>query len=130
MTLKSKLVVLLKALKNYRNKIVALRQENQALRDELRLSQERCKLLTEEKDALKMFEPLLTPELSTLIAEAEEQSTLVNETIREMDTDAAPDLDAGDRLLLSEFYHDPTSLIPAESEAADAEAPVGEPIVA
>ena len=114
MTLKSKIIPLLKTLKDYKQAIATLQQENQtlqqekqALQEDLAATQETCKILTTQNEALKVLEPLLTAEMTNLLTEATEQAALVNETIAEIDSNGDPDLSAEEKELLSMFYADP-----------------------
>ncbi|MEM9215081.1 MAG: hypothetical protein AAGD25_12130 [Cyanobacteria bacterium P01_F01_bin.150] len=107
MTLKEKVVPLLKTLKSYQQAIVTLQSEKQVLQQKLQGTQEECKVLAAKNDSLKVLEPLLKDEVITLLADATEQAALVKETISEMDSNHAPDLNEDEKSLLSIFYSDP-----------------------
>lgn len=107
MTLKGKVVPLLKALKNYQQAIATLQSENRALKQELAGTQEECKTLAAKNDALKALEPLLSAEMASLLANASEQASLVQETMDEMDANKDPDLSEEEKDLLAVFYNDP-----------------------
>ena len=107
MTLKEKVVPLLKALKTYQQAIATLQTENKSLQQQLVSTREECKTLTAKNEALKALEPLLSAEMMALLSNAEEQAALVQETLAEMDTDSAPDLSDDEKNLLTVFYNDP-----------------------
>jgi predicted nucleic acid-binding Zn-ribbon protein len=96
MTLKSKVVPLLKALKAYKQLTQKLQQENHDLQTEI-------SSLEKKYEALKALEALVTPEMEAELAEAEEQMEIVEETIQEMEADSSPDLTPEDKELLSQY---------------------------
>ena len=100
MTLKSKVVQILKLLKSYKEAVDQLNQKNQALEQELQS-------LTAKYEDLKILECLLEPEFLTLLDEVEEQMELVDETLKEMEDDRDPDLDDLDKELLTEYQTTP-----------------------
>ena len=100
MTLKSKIVPVLKQLKAYQTTIETLRQEKHDLKAEL-------DTVTAKYDELKVFEDLLSPEMQSLLEEAEGQIDLVDETLSEMDEDDDPDLTPDDKMLLQAFRENP-----------------------
>lgn len=114
MTLKSKVIPLLKALKNYQKAISTLQAEKQSLETkldtsqaELNTSQAEYSLLLDKYESLKALEPLLDENMMALINSAEEQSVLVKETIDEMDVNRDPDLNEEEKSMLELFYADP-----------------------
>jgi chromosome segregation ATPase len=100
MTLKSKLVPLLKAMQAYKHSMEGLKQEKADLEVELQT-------LAEKYEELKPFEDLLQPETLTKLFEAEEQLLLVEQTIQEMESESDPDLNEPDKLLLDQYEHEP-----------------------
>ena len=111
MTLKTKVVPILKLLKKYQEATESLGQEKQALEEALQAS-------TLQYERLKRFEVFLEPEFQALLQDAEAQLTLVDETLEEMADDRDPDLDALDKALLSEYQNQPDLF--ADSTAIDA----------
>lgn len=109
MTLKSKLVPILKALRTYRQAIEQLSQEKSVL-------EEKLQTLTSQYEALKPLEAFLQPEMQQILAEAEEQMNLVNTTLQEMETDTDPDLSDADKSLLSEYCSHPDEFNPVNGE--------------
>ena len=107
MTLKGKVVPVLKALKTYQQAIATLQAEKESLQQELATTQEECKTLVAKNDALKALEPLLSDEMAALLNSAEEQAALVNETMAEIDANNDPDLSEEEKSLLTVFYNDP-----------------------
>ena len=100
MTLKSKIVPVLKQLKAYQSTIETLKQEKQDLQVELNA-------ITAQYEGLKVFEELLSPEMQSLIEEAQDQVDLVDETLVEMDQDDDPDLTDEDKTILQAFHDNP-----------------------
>lgn len=100
MTLRSKVVPLLKQLKAYQQTIESLKRENSDLQAEL-------ETVTAKYEELKPFEDLLSPELQGLLQEAEDQIDLVDETLNEMDRDDDPDLSEDDKALIQAFRDNP-----------------------
>ncbi|NET51568.1 MAG: hypothetical protein F6K09_23510, partial [Merismopedia sp. SIO2A8] len=132
MTLKGKVVPLLKSLKSYRQKVASLMHDKQELQDELILAQENCKVLMAKNEALKPLEPLLGKDIAALLAEATEQSELVDETIAEIETNCDPDLSDEDKALLTEFYANPEEFVDpdvvgAETTSIDEPPAIGAP---
>ena len=107
MTLKGKVVPLLKALKTYQQAIATLQSDKKALQQQLASTQEECKTLTAKNESLQALEPLLSAEMLALLSNAEEQAALVKETIEEMDDNNDPDLNTEEKNLLTVFYNDP-----------------------
>lgn len=100
MTLKSKVVPILRLLRKYKEATETLNQENQALEQALQA-------ITLRYEALKLFDFFLEPEFQALLHEAEVQLELVDETLQEIEDDYAPDLDALDKALLIEYQNYP-----------------------
>ncbi|MEM7773751.1 MAG: hypothetical protein AAGA75_24025 [Cyanobacteria bacterium P01_E01_bin.6] len=100
MTLKGKIVPVLKQLKAYRTTIEALKQEKKDLKAEL-------ETVSAKYEELKVFEELLSPEMQALIDEAQEQVDLVDETLTEMEQDDDPDLSEDDKAILRVFRDNP-----------------------
>jgi chromosome segregation ATPase len=102
MTLKTKVVQILKLLKSYKELAEKLNQEKQELKQELASA-------TLKYEELKVFEVFLEPEFQALLLEAEEQLELVDETLKEIEDDRDPDLDDLDKELLVEYQTAPES---------------------
>lgn len=100
MTLKGKIVPILKQLKAYQDTIEALKHEKTALRAEL-------DSVTAKYEELKIFEELLSPEMQSLLQDAQDQVDLVDETLTEMDEDNDPDLSDDDKEILQAFKDNP-----------------------
>lgn len=103
MTLKSKMVPVLKAMKTCKQTIEQLTQEKLELEQKL-------KAVTAHYEELKSFEVLLQPETQAVLAEAEEQMSLVQETLLEIDQDSDPGMSEADKLLLEEYYSNSSEL--------------------
>jgi chromosome segregation ATPase len=99
MTLKSKLLPLLKGLSTTKDTITTLKQEKANLEAEL-------KSVMAKYEALSHLEVLLKAESQAELAEAEEQLSLVEQTIQEMESESDPDLDEYDKGLLNDFLND------------------------
>jgi hypothetical protein len=56
------------------------------------------------------LEVLLQPETQAVLAEAEEQMSLVQETLLEIDQDSDPGMSEADKLLLEEYYSNSNEL--------------------
>jgi chromosome segregation ATPase len=104
MTLKSKVVPLLKALKAYKQLANQLKQEKGDLQSQINA-------LAAKYEELKSFEIFLKPEMQDILSEAEEQAELIDETLQEMDQNADPDLSDSDQSILHEYYSDPTAFV-------------------
>lgn len=100
MTLKGKIVPLLKQMKTYQQTIEALKNDNKELQAEITT-------LSAKYEELRPFEDLLSPEMQTLLEEAQEQINLVDETLSEIDQNNDPDLSEEDKALLEAFRADP-----------------------
>lgn len=116
MTLKSKVIPLLKALKNYQKAIATLQAEKQSLQATLDTSQAEYSLLIEKYESLKALEPLLDEDMMALMQSAEEQSILVKETTAEMDANQDPDLSDEEKSMLDLFYADPEAFAAAHAD--------------
>jgi chromosome segregation ATPase len=99
MTLKSKLPDVLKAVQTYKRAIATLKQEKADLEAKL---QE----VSDKYETLKPFEDLLQPEFEAELAEAEEQASLVEQTIQELESNPDPDLSDAEKQLLYEFQQE------------------------
>ncbi|UBF27916.1 hypothetical protein K9N68_08470 [Kovacikia minuta CCNUW1] len=100
MTLRSKVIPLLKSLKAQHNLVERLQQEKENLAAQLQLT-------TLKYEELKGLEALLQPEMQDCLIEAEEQLALVETTVTEMDSDRDPDLSEDEKLLLNEYHSHP-----------------------
>jgi predicted nucleic acid-binding Zn-ribbon protein len=100
MTLRSKVVPLIKALKVYKQLVEQLSEERQLLKENL---QE----ITQKYEELKPFEIFLEPEFQAILNEAEEQIDLVDTTLNEIESDRDPDLSDVEKALLLEYENDP-----------------------
>jgi len=98
MTLKGKMVPILKAMKACKQTIEQLTQEKLELEQKLQT-------VTAQYEELKSFEVLLQPETQAVLAEAEEQMSLVQETLMEIDQDSDPSMSEADKLVLEEYYN-------------------------
>jgi predicted nuclease with TOPRIM domain len=110
MTLKSKVVPVLKQLKSYQTTIEVLKQEKTDLKAEL-------ESVTAKYDELKVFEELLSPDMKALLDEASEQVDLVDETLFEMEQDDDPDLSEADKMMLQAFRENPDAFNLPEIES-------------
>lgn len=108
MTLKSKLPEVLQAVRSYKQTIATLKQEKAATESELQT-------IKAKYEQLKPFEDLLTPEFEAELLEAEEQASLVEQTIQEMLDNPDPDLSDIDKQLLLEFQNDTDEFLDTES---------------
>jgi predicted nucleic acid-binding Zn-ribbon protein len=122
MTLKSKVVPLLKSLKTHKAAVERLQQENgqlvqdlqaltvkytdemSPLQQENQALQQELQTVTAKYEALQPFESLLQPDMQAALAEAEEQILLVDETIEEIDQNGDPDLSPSEQQLLAEYW--------------------------
>ena len=111
MTLKQKVVPVLKALRKYQNLTAQLKQDKaklvqtiQALTDEKLDLQATIATMQTKFEALADLEALLQPETQDLLTEAEQQIDLVEETLQEMALDSDPDLSQSDKQLLETYY--------------------------
>ncbi len=100
MTLRSKVVPLIKALKTYKQLLEQLNQEKQALEEKLQET-------TLKYEELKPLEIFLQLEFQAILTEAEEQVELVETTLYEMESDRDPDLSDIDKELLIQYQNDP-----------------------
>lgn len=96
MALKGKLLPLLKVLGSSREAISTLKQEKANLDAELQS-------MTAKFETLSELETLLKSEAQANLLEAEEQISLVEQTIQEMEAESDPDLDEHDKHLLDDF---------------------------
>ncbi|WP_421654778.1 hypothetical protein [Leptothermofonsia sp. ETS-13] len=100
MTLRGKVVPLIKALKTYKQLVEQLSQEKQTLEEKLQET-------TLKYEELKPLEILLQSEFHEALSEAEEQVELVEATLHEMESDRDPDLSDIDKELLIQYQNDP-----------------------
>lgn len=111
MTLKQKVVPVLKALRKYQSLTAQLKQDKvellqkiQALTDEKLDLQTTIATMQTKFEDLADLEALLQPETQDLLMEAEQQIDLVEETLQEMALDSDPDLSQSDKQLLETYY--------------------------
>jgi hypothetical protein len=123
MALKEKVVPVLKALKKYQTLTVQLKQDKialvqtiQALTDEKMAVQAALVTLQAKYDAIAELEALLQPETQDLLAEAEQQIDLVEETLKEMAVDSDPNLSQTDKQLLETYQNNTESLVVLDGE--------------
>lgn len=102
MTLKSKVVQVLRLVKEYKATIEKLNQENQELAISLQA-------MTLKYERLKGFECFFEADFQTLLHETESQLDLIDETFQEIEADPDPDLNHIDKALLSEYQNCPDS---------------------
>jgi predicted nucleic acid-binding Zn-ribbon protein len=107
MTLKTKVVPILKLLKKYKETAEALSQKNEVLSQKNEALEQALQAITERYESLKLFEVFLEPDFQALLQDAEDQLALVDETLQEMETDRDPDLDDLDKTLLLEYQNQP-----------------------
>lgn len=100
MSLKSKLIPLLKALKHYKLLLQQLEDDKLSL-------QQQIATLTEKCEKLQEFEAFSQPDMESELSEAEHHITLVEETIEEMDSDSSPDLSPAEKKLLDDYFLNP-----------------------
>ncbi len=103
MTLRSKVVPLIKLLQTYKQTIKQLTQDKEALASDLQS-------MTLKYEELKPLEAFLQPEAQAALAEAEEQLELVDITLQEMESDRDPDLSEIDKAILTEYQANPDLL--------------------
>ncbi|HEY9621794.1 MAG TPA: hypothetical protein V6C78_15650 [Crinalium sp.] len=108
MTLRSKVIPLLKALKTSRADVSQLKLEKAALEEQLQT-------ISVKYEQVKVLELLLQPEMLDALAEAEDQIALVNTTLTEMNSDFDPDLSEPDKMLLLEYQQNPDGFDTAEA---------------
>ncbi|MFN4067288.1 MAG: hypothetical protein ACK4K5_08750 [Thermosynechococcus sp.] len=98
MTLREKLVPFLMAFKYYKQMAEQLAAEKEALQRELNDLRDRHQLLVSQNGSAPVSDELLSA-----LAEAEEQMALIEETLREQDTDPDPNLLPVEKQLLEEY---------------------------
>jgi predicted nucleic acid-binding Zn-ribbon protein len=94
--------------RSYKQTIATLKQEKASVESELQT-------VKAKYEQLKPFEDLLTPEFEAELLEAEEQASLVEQTIQEMLDNPDPDLSDIDKQLLLEFQNDTDEFLDQES---------------
>jgi predicted nuclease with TOPRIM domain len=97
MTLRSKVIPLLKSLKSHHSLVEQLKQEKESLEEQLQST-------IQKYEELKALETFLQPEMQAALLEAEEQIALVETTVSEMDSDFDPDLSDDEKMLLHEYH--------------------------
>jgi len=100
MTLRGKVVPLLKALKTYQFAVDQLKQEKADL-------EEKLQAITLKYEELKPLEDLLHPDMQSTLSEAEGQIELVDTTLNEMEYELDPDLTDADKQLLRQYQSHP-----------------------
>ncbi|MBD2462916.1 hypothetical protein H6G89_17895 [Oscillatoria sp. FACHB-1407] len=116
MTLKSKLLPLLKTVKSWKQTIATLKQDKTDLEAQLQT-------LSAKYEELRVFELLLEAAAQADLIEAEEQVKLVEQTIQEFEADADPDLSETEKQLLLEYETESASFLSVESNGYHAVAP-------
>ncbi|MGA7938205.1 MAG: hypothetical protein WCA35_31940 [Kovacikia sp.] len=103
MTLRSKVLPLLKSLKTFHSTIEELKHEKEALENQLHST-------TLKYEELKVLEAFLQPDMQECLMEAEEQFALVETTVKEMESDRDPDLSEDEKTILNEYHSQPEIL--------------------
>ncbi|MDX2215771.1 MAG: hypothetical protein SFY66_21085 [Oculatellaceae cyanobacterium bins.114] len=111
MTLKSKLLPLLKTVKAWKQTIATLKQEKADLEAQLQL-------VSGKYEELRVFELLLEAAAQADLIEAEEQVKLVEQTIQEFEADAAPDLNDTEKQLLLEYETETMAFLSTEENSS------------
>jgi chromosome segregation ATPase len=113
MSLRQKIVPMIKALKKYQALTTQLRQDKaeltqtiQALTNEKSSLQGTIAVLQNKIETLIDLEPLLQSETQDILTEAEQQVELIEETLQEIDINSDPDLNEADRQLLETYQND------------------------
>ncbi|HEY9881143.1 MAG TPA: hypothetical protein V6D29_21970 [Leptolyngbyaceae cyanobacterium] len=128
MKLKGSMVPLLKALKAYRKRTTELERANlelqqtltdvdgrhqSAIQNLVATYEEQLESLRSQLEQLQALEWFTTEEAQRELAEAEHQIDLDEETFREIEQDAYPDLSDADKALLVEYHTNPSSFVDA-----------------
>lgn len=150
MSLRSKVVPALHALKSAKQMIEQLKQDKLALEAKLEVVsaefaqdkqlltdefEQEKQLLTEKLQAitaqyaeLKPLEALLDPGTQATLLEAEEQVALIDDTLKEMEGDRDPDLTVEDKQILEEYQTSPEAFTALpELTPIHAPTPIAEP---
>jgi chromosome segregation ATPase len=113
MSLRQKIVPMIKALKKYQALTTQLKQDKaelaqtiQALTNEKSALEGTITVLQNKIETLIDLEPLLQPETQDMLTEAEQQIELIEETLQEIDINSDPDLNEADRQLLETYQND------------------------
>jgi chromosome segregation ATPase len=113
MSLRQKIVPMIKALKKYQALTTQLKQDKaeltqtiQALANEKTTLQGTIATLQNKIETLIDLEPLLQPETQHILTEAEQQIELIEETLQEITLNSDPDLSEADRQLLETYQND------------------------
>ncbi|HEY9737717.1 MAG TPA: hypothetical protein V6D06_15600 [Trichocoleus sp.] len=129
MKLKGNMVPLIKAVKAYKQKIIALERQNLELQQAISTTESRSRIevqnlvsiyeeqlesLRSQLEELKALEWFTSEEAQIELAEAEHQIELDEETFQEMAQDASPDLSAADKALLLEYHTNPAEFVRAD----------------
>lgn len=124
MQLKEQMVSLIKSLKQQQQCIDTLHHNNRSLKAQLEdqglqhrmdaqaltnAYEEKLNRLQEASGDLEALKALLSSEAQDELAEAEHHMGLIDETLKEMEIDSAPDLSESDKALLKEYVQDPTN---------------------
>ncbi|HEY9764084.1 MAG TPA: hypothetical protein V6D07_16250 [Trichocoleus sp.] len=126
MKLKGSMVPLLKAVKAYRRRTTELERANlelqqkltnldtqhqSALQNLIATYEEQLESLRMQLEQLQVLEWFTTEEAQQELADAERQIDLDEETFREIEQDAYPDLSAADKALLVEYHTAPSNFV-------------------
>lgn len=126
MSLKGKMVLLLKSLENSQNRLKILELDCVGLKNELKQKEEEHKQeirslsqsyeevianLNRQLNESKALEGLLSQDAQDLLAEAEVQMELMETTFTEMEEDSSPDLSQKDKALLSYYLSTSTEFL-------------------
>jgi chromosome segregation ATPase len=113
MSLRQKIVPMIKALKKYQALTAQLKQDKaelaqtiQALTNEKSTLQGTIAILQNKIETLIDLEPLLQPETQDILSEAEQQVELIEETLEEIALNSDPDLSDADRQILETYQND------------------------
>ena len=124
MQLKEQMVSLIRSLKQQQQHIDTLRHDNQNLKAQLENQslqhrmdaqaltnayEEKLNSLQEASGDLEALKALLSSEAQDELAEAEHHMGLIDETLKEMEIDSAPDLSESDKALLKEYAENLTA---------------------
>jgi chromosome segregation ATPase len=131
MALRGQIAPLLKSLKAHKSAVERLQQEKGALEAELQTVTAECEQLrplavekatweatlqavTAKYEVLRPLEALLSPDSEAVLAEAEAQLDLIDQTTAEMAMDADPDLNDEAKQLLADYAENPEAFMAAD----------------